>query len=207
VRELVGKEFCVVVDGLTFPVESRGFFQTGVKPVKRLRTAQGFELRLTADHRVQRVRKRSRYVLNAEWCEAGHLRPGDEIVVSNQRRAPAWSGAGTREQGWLLGMLVGDGTFRAEPREMACLDLWGEERGALAARAEAALRAPGMGIGRLWRTEDRRHDPPRVRRADAARARLRRAPRREDASPTRSSGRHSSSTGASSRACSTRTVR
>jgi ribonucleoside-diphosphate reductase alpha chain len=153
VRELVGKEFCVVVEGLTFPVESRGFFQTGVKPVKRLRTAQGFELRLTADHRVQRVRKRSRYVLNAEWCEAGHLRPGDEIVVSNQRRAPAWSGAGTREQGWLLGMLVGDGTFRAEPREMACLDLWGEERGALAARAEAALRAPGMGIGRLWRTE------------------------------------------------------
>ncbi len=153
VAELVDRDFCAVVDGAAYPLRSRGFFKSGTKPVVRLRTKEGFELRLTTDHRLKRVVERTRDRILSEWREVGELVIGDEVVMSDQRGAPRWVGAGTLEQGWLVGMLVGDGTFRATPREMACLDLWGEERETLAARATAALRAPGMGIGRFWRSE------------------------------------------------------
>ncbi len=153
VADLVDRDFCAVVDGVAFPIESHGFFSTGTKPVVKLRTVEGFELRLTRDHRVKRVDSRTRYRVDSEWCEAGELRPGDEVVLTDQRGASAWSGRGNVEQGWLLGMLVGDGTFQADKGDLACLDLWGDEREAMAERATAALRAPGMGIGRLWRTE------------------------------------------------------
>ncbi|TVR85918.1 MAG: ribonucleoside-diphosphate reductase, partial [Trueperaceae bacterium] len=153
VQDLVGVDFCAVVDGMSFPLESDGFFKTGTKPVVRLRTDEGYELRLTHDHRVKRVVARTRDRLETEWCEAGALAAGDEVALSNNRAAQPWSGAGDVEQGWLLGMLVGDGTFRTTPTEMACLDLWGDEREAMASRAANALRAPGMGIGRLWRSD------------------------------------------------------
>ncbi len=153
VAELIDRDFCAVVDGVAFPLESRGFFHTGTKPVVKLRTVEGFELRLTHDHRVKRVTSRTRARVESEWCEAATLRPGDEIVLTDQRGASPWSGRGNAEQGWLLGMLVGDGTFQADKGDLACLDLWGSEREAMAERAMAALRAPGMGIGRLWRTE------------------------------------------------------
>jgi len=153
VADLVDRDFCAVVDGVAFPLESRGFFLTGTKPVVKLRTVEGFDMRLTRDHRVKRVTSRTRYRVDSEWCEAGALRPGDEVVLTNQRGAQPWSGRGNAEQGWLLGMLVGDGTFYADKGGLACLDLWGDERAAMAERAMAALRSPGMGIGRLWRTE------------------------------------------------------
>jgi ribonucleoside-diphosphate reductase alpha chain len=152
VHELVGRDFCAVVDGLSYPLESEGFFLTGRKRVVRLQTDRGYALRLTEDHRVRRVVERTRYELRSEWCAAGDLAPGDEIVLSNHRGATPWSGAGTAEQGWLLGSLVGDGTFAADTG-MACLDFSGEGRHEASARAEHALRAPGMGLGRLWRSD------------------------------------------------------
>jgi ribonucleoside-diphosphate reductase alpha chain len=153
VRDLIGVDFCAVVDGLDFPLESDGFFKTGTKPVVRLRTEQGFEVRLTRDHRVKRVVARNRDGRETEWCEAGSLVTGDEIVLSDHRAARPWSGAGDTEQGWVLGLLVGGGAFLSAPKVMACLDLRGEERERMARRATSALRAPGMGIGHLWRTD------------------------------------------------------
>src|SRR6266851_3540043 len=50
--ELVGAKFDAVVDGKRYATESEGFFETGTKPVLRLRTREGHELRLTADHPV-----------------------------------------------------------------------------------------------------------------------------------------------------------
>ena len=153
VQDLIGVDFCAVVDGLSFPLQSDGFFKTGTKPVVRLRTEEGFELRLTRDHRVKRVVARNRHDVDAEWCEAGALVPGDGVILSDQRAGRPWSGEGDAEQGWLLGMLVGDGTFRSTPKAMACLDLSGDDRERMAECATSALRAPGMGIGRLWRTD------------------------------------------------------
>jgi ribonucleotide reductase class II len=52
----------------------------------------------------------SRKLERTEWIEAGQLQPGDLIKLHNQREAQ-WDGEGTFDEGWLLGALVGDGTF------------------------------------------------------------------------------------------------
>ena len=70
VADLVGKTFGAVVDGQVYATESAGFFATGRKPVLRLTTREGQVLRLTADHLVRRVARRTRYALQAEWTPA-----------------------------------------------------------------------------------------------------------------------------------------
>ncbi len=114
VRELLERAFVARVDGEAHATGARGFFATGTKPVVRLRTVEGHALRLTADHRVMRVSRRTRWTREAEWCEAGRLQPGDELVLNDHRAAASWKGEGTREEGYLLGLLVGDGVLTDE---------------------------------------------------------------------------------------------
>lgn len=106
VADLVGRCFTAVVDGQAYSVESEGFFKTGRKPVRVLKTCEGYALRLTADHRVRRVAHQTRYLLQAEWVEAGQLQPGDEILLNNHRAMGGWDGAGTEAEGRLLGVNV-----------------------------------------------------------------------------------------------------
>ncbi|MFX8293346.1 hypothetical protein ABTL29_19270, partial [Acinetobacter baumannii] len=70
VRELIGRPFQAIVDGKAYATESQGFFVTGVKPVLRLSTREGHALRLTGDHPVRRVTRKTRYLVEAEWTAA-----------------------------------------------------------------------------------------------------------------------------------------
>jgi ribonucleoside-diphosphate reductase alpha chain len=65
VADLVGTPFVARVDGKSYRTESAGFFATGVKPVLRLTTQEGHALRLTADHPVRRVTRKTRYTVEA----------------------------------------------------------------------------------------------------------------------------------------------
>lgn len=121
VAQLVGRDFAAVVDGKAFRVESKGFFPTGRKPVVALQTREGHCLRLTADHRVRKVSRSTRYVQEVEWVPAGQLVPGDQIVLHDHRAMDGWAGAGTAEEGYLLGLLIGDGTLKADK---AVLSVW-----------------------------------------------------------------------------------
>jgi len=124
VADLVGRPFAAVVDGRAYAVQSRGFFKTGTKPVLQLKTQQGHALRLTADHRVRRVARKTRYCLEVEWTEAAQLQPGDEIVLHDHRAFEGWGGAGTQAEGYLLGLLIGDGTLKADK---AVISVWAPE--------------------------------------------------------------------------------
>jgi ribonucleoside-diphosphate reductase alpha chain len=75
-----------VIDGRSYKLQSQGFFVTGHKPVLSLRTREGHRLRLTADHRVRRVARKTRHSLELDWIEAGQLQPGDEIVLTTTAR-------------------------------------------------------------------------------------------------------------------------
>jgi ribonucleoside-diphosphate reductase alpha chain len=124
VADLVGKPFAAVVDGRAYRVESQGFFKTGTKPVLELQTREGHALRLTADHRVRRVARKTRYCLEVEWTPAAQLQPGDEVLLHDHRALAGWGGAGTHEEGYLLGLLIGDGTLKAEK---AVISVWAPE--------------------------------------------------------------------------------
>ncbi|CAN7196089.1 ribonucleoside reductase [Acidovorax sp. LjRoot129] len=145
VADLVGKPFAAVVDGRAYRVESQGFFKTGTKPVLALQTREGHNLRLTADHRVRRVARKTRYCLEVEWTEAAHLRPGDEVMLHDHRAFAGWSGAGTQAEGYLLGLLIGDGTLKADK---AVISVWAPELKAVGQGATAYAASGADGIMR-----------------------------------------------------------
>ncbi|HVO08031.1 MAG TPA: LAGLIDADG family homing endonuclease [Burkholderiaceae bacterium] len=124
VAELTGTAFVAVVDGKGYATRSAGFFATGIKPVLRLHTAQGYAVRLTTDHPVRRVTYKSRHVVQSEWVKAGDLQSGDELVLNDHRAAGAWGGPGTEAEGYLLGLLIGDGTLKSDN---AVLSAWAPE--------------------------------------------------------------------------------
>ncbi|GAB4036424.1 MAG: hypothetical protein Fur0014_03010 [Rubrivivax sp.] len=153
VAELIGRPFEAVVDGRPYRTESAGFFATGRKPVLRLRTREGHELRLTHDHPVRRVTKQTRYLQHAEWCAAGALQPGDAVVLNDHREMQGWPGAGRADEGYLLGLLIGDGHLGARK---AVLSVWapelrvaGADVQAIASGAGGVMRAVSGAMARL----------------------------------------------------------
>jgi ribonucleoside-diphosphate reductase alpha chain len=121
VRDLIGKSFDALVDGKLYPTESRGFFLTGTKPLLRLKTAEGHSLRLTADHQVLRVARMTRLARDTEWVKACELLADDRIVLHDHRSSSTWGGAHNENEGYLIGLLIGDGTLK---NDKAVLSVW-----------------------------------------------------------------------------------
>ena len=111
VRDLIGKPFRALIGGRAHDSGANGFFATGTKSVLRLTTTCGRILRLTADHRVRRVAEKTRWGMEDDWVAAGTLTPGDEVVLHDHRARPVARCASDRF-GYLLGLLIGDGTIR-----------------------------------------------------------------------------------------------
>ena len=141
VADLVGKKFIAIVDGEKWESSSEGFFPTGVKPVYKLVTKEGFEICLTRDHPVMKVRKKTRYRVETEWVKTGDLKKGDKILLNNHREADFWNGKFTFEEGYLIGLLLGDGTLK---KDKAILSSWGEDKGSKAVRKLAFEYAENM---------------------------------------------------------------
>ncbi|MGF1553921.1 MAG: LAGLIDADG family homing endonuclease [Paracoccaceae bacterium] len=120
VADLVGRPFEAMVDGRACPTGPEGFFATGRKPVLRLATRCGRTLRLTADHPVLVVTERTRWRLETAWRAAGDLVAGDEVRL-HEHRDLAWGTADDADEGYVAGLLVGDGTVRADA---AILSVW-----------------------------------------------------------------------------------
>ena len=96
-------------------------FATGVKPVYRLTTAEGYEVRLTADHRVLTKAR--------GWVAASDLRAGDKIHLLNH--TGGFGGEGTEEAGRVVGWLIGDGHIKQRDTKgnpTAYLEFWGDDR-------------------------------------------------------------------------------
>src|SRR5665811_1174033 len=107
--------FTVAVNGkyhMSSPVKL-----TGVKQVYRLKTKEGYELRLTEDHKVYTEKGK---------VEAGKLKKGDKILLSS---GGAFGSIGTLDEGRVLGWLVSDGSVK---QDVATLFFYKKEKQELA---------------------------------------------------------------------------
>lgn len=95
-------------------VKSQKVVETGVKQVYRLKTKEGYELKLTKDHKM---------MTSEGWFEAGELVSGSKLFISNQKGGFGYEGS--LEEGKVLGWLVGDGTMKATN---AVLSFFGKEK-------------------------------------------------------------------------------
>ncbi|MCK5546461.1 MAG: ribonucleoside reductase, partial [Rhodospirillaceae bacterium] len=121
VSGLLGQSFNAVVDGNIFKSGKDGFFSTGTKDVLRLATKEGHALSLTENHLVRKVVSKTRDSLAVEWVPAGDLAQGEEIMLHDHLSLAGWQGARSEEEGYLLGLLIGDGTLK---QDKAVLSVW-----------------------------------------------------------------------------------
>jgi len=108
----------VVVDGRLSEdsvKEASSVYKTGEKDVYKLTTEEGYELRLTADHRV---------MTEDGWVEAQNLDAGDTVHVQNRKGEFGQHGSG--EEGRVLGWMAGDGHLK-HGEERAVLNFYDED--------------------------------------------------------------------------------
>ena len=130
-----GKPFMAVVDGKNYL--STPPFKTGTKTVYRFKTKEGYELRLTADHKV--------YTTEGK-VEAQKLEPGDKILLTS---GGAFGTKGTLEEGRVWGWLVGDGSMK---KDEATLLFYQEEKRELAPQFANMVQAMVSSEGLTART-------------------------------------------------------
>lgn len=107
VADLVGEKFTAIVNGEFWNSSPEGFFITGLKPVYKLSTQEGFELFLTADHPVCKVKQKTESEIETIWVKAGDLKEGDKIILNNHRNIHHWEGKFGFQEGYLIGLLLG----------------------------------------------------------------------------------------------------
>ncbi len=160
VKNLIGTQQGVYVNGELFSTTPEGFFYTGTKPVVKLTTEEGYTLRLTPNHKVLKVTAQTSpsYISpsggeregDTEWVAVEDLKPLDRVMLHNHRDIRPWEGNGTLEEGWLLGSLVGDGSLaETQWNDVGILRYWGETQDELSEYAVATLE---QSVGYVKRT-------------------------------------------------------
>jgi ribonucleoside-diphosphate reductase alpha chain len=153
VKDLVGVPFKTYLNGKTWDTE--GFFSTGIKKIYKLKTKEGFELRLTEDHKVLAVKHMSRYTMESEWKQTRDLKHGESVVLDDCRYYE-WDGRFGEDEGYLMGLMIGDGHIK---KEGVVLSSWGENAGNMAVRNQVlryAQQMPHRADFRGWiKIEDR----------------------------------------------------
>ena len=121
VSDLVGIPFDAIVDGVKYPSDIRGFWNTGKKKTLVIKTKEGFEIECTPNHKILVASFEDRKKI-ADWKEAKDIKLGDLLNLDDHSQIAEWSGNGLFEEGYLLGSLIGDGCICGDT---AYLSWWG----------------------------------------------------------------------------------
>ena len=113
IQDCVNQPLNLVLNGNIYSALN-GFWSTGIKPVVKITTTDGNSIRLTKDHKVLKVKltktTNNKVKQITEWVEAGKLSPKDKIKISDNTNTD-WEGKGSYEEGYLVGLVLGDGWF------------------------------------------------------------------------------------------------
>ncbi len=117
VKELLNKKHNLYIDGNIYNTLN-GFYSTGTKKVFCLKTKEGYSVKLTKDHKV---------FTGQGWKKAKDIVDGDKIRI-HQHKNVEWEGDGSQNDGYLLGLLIGDGTFSSNgEKNKAIISIWEDE--------------------------------------------------------------------------------
>jgi len=100
IRELISQPIGIRVQGQNY--QTNGFFKTGTRKLYKLKTKEGYSVEATSDHKFRKS--------NGEWCELKDLKLGDSLQLANYSDFN-WDGCGTFGDGYILGLLFGDGNI------------------------------------------------------------------------------------------------
>lgn len=147
VKSLIDTPFAAVVDGSLYQSSDAGFWSTGIKPVLQLRTVEGYTLELTGNHQVCRVVREGR-ASRFEWVEASDLEPGDLVRLNNHRSLELADDPVAFRRGWLMGSILGDGTFtqKDDYQDIGHLRFWGDAAEEQATQAFEFIKSAGLKI-------------------------------------------------------------
>lgn len=132
VCDLIGTQFHAFIDNNSR--HSSGFFKTGTKDVYELNTVEGYNVKVTNNHKIL-----TKLGKDYRWKEAKDLVPGESIVLNNNRSISNWSGEGSFKEGWLVGNFIGDGNFNTEHHSSSILQYWGEHKDYMSRQAKSYL--------------------------------------------------------------------
>lgn len=117
VKNILGQKTKLLKDGEFFDTTDLGFIETGFKPVYEMKLDNGVKIEATLNHQ---------FLTDKGWKELKDIELKDNIVLSNNQNV-SWEGTGgNKKEGWLLGNLIGDGTYGKESQ--AILQYWGDSK-------------------------------------------------------------------------------
>jgi ribonucleoside-diphosphate reductase alpha chain len=94
----------------------------------------------------------TRHTRDTEWVKASELQPNDKIVLHDHRSSPIWAGAHNENEGYLIGLLIGDGTLK---NDKGVLSVWDVTALKIANGDEAEVSAGVSGVMRAAETAAR----------------------------------------------------
>jgi ribonucleoside-diphosphate reductase alpha chain len=149
VKDLIGKKSTLLINGKAHQTTEPGFFYTGKKPLFTVNTKEGYSFKATGNHLVLRISKKTRWKTDAEWVKTENLEPGDKLVLHDHRQFIGWDGLYGENAGYLIGLLIGDGTLKTDK---ALLSAWPDQSsaGLMEAAFEAAKTMPHRADFKGW---------------------------------------------------------
>ena len=127
IGDIVEHKTNLMLDGQMY--DSTGFYYTGTKRVYKMTLDNGMSVRATDNHQI---------LTESGWKELKDITISDRVRLS-QNEGHSWLGAGTDSEGYIIGLLVGDGTFG----QNACIDVW-ESSESIMAHAVSAMENIGI---------------------------------------------------------------
>ena len=100
IHTILGKPQSLYVDGNLFQTTDKGFFLKGFKPICLLVTDEGYRIKATLDHKLNKVICQTFSHQYTEFVEIQELMPGDKIKIhDHSEMLITWTGQGSYKDG------------------------------------------------------------------------------------------------------------